>query len=120
MVVLDGGELGLAAVSIATVISALAIVAVPAIVVMVAVVLAVPVAFVHAPAVFVMVIVRVCPIGALIGRAVIASGDPHITVAPDSPVTVLPNESRAGRWRAALVAHRRRRLSDGYAEADLG
>jgi len=57
---------------------------------MIAVVFVVPVAFMHAPAFLVVVIVWMVPVGAGIRRAVPTAANPYIMAALISPVSVNP------------------------------
>ncbi len=78
------------------------------------VVVMVPVAFVHLPALLVVVVVRMIPVGAGVGRLVPAARDPYVAATLVAPVAVLPCIAFAWRWRPALIAQRRRRSPDEY------
>jgi hypothetical protein len=86
-------------------------------VMVVAVVFMIPVTLVVCPAVGVVVVVGVGPIGARIGWPAPHSGDPHVTSPGPVPIPVHPNVARTGKRGANLIAQRR--WSGAYVYADL-
>jgi hypothetical protein len=80
----------------------------------VVVVFMIPVSFVHLPALLVMIVVRVAPVGAFVRRTVPASLDPAVVVAVGSPISFNPGVAGAGDWSALFVAERRGCGSDVY------
>src|ERR1700738_2731347 len=79
-----------------------------AVVMVIAVVFMVPVAFVHLPALLVVVVVGVAPIGSLVGWPLPAARNPDVAATVGSPVAVDPLKAFAGRDGAYLVADRGR------------
>ena len=84
------------------------------IVVMIAMVFAVPVALMYSPALLVVVVVRMAPVGARVGWPLPSAGDPDVAATACSPVTVNPVVAFFRHRRPYLVADRWRR-----AEIDL-
>jgi hypothetical protein len=83
-----------------------------AVVVVVAVVIVIPMAFMYLPALLVMVVVGVGPIGSCIGWALPGTGHPHIVIASNAPVTIDPGVALCWyRW-SRFIADRRRRGAD--------
>ena len=78
-------------------------------VVMVAMVFVVPVAFVHLPALLVVVVVGVAPVSAGVRWPLPDAGDPDVAVATLPPVAINPGVTLPWHGRAYLVSHRRRR-----------
>ncbi len=80
--------------------------------IVVAVIFMIPMTLVHPPSLLVVVIVRMAPIGAGVGRPIPAAGNPDIPSALVAPITIHPAIAfpRVG-W-ANFVAQRRRRLPD--------
>ena len=76
------------------------------------VVFVVPVALVHLPALLIVIIVRVIPVGAFVGRTVPVSLDPAVVVAVGNPISLHPGVARAGHRSLGLVAEWRRRGFD--------
>jgi hypothetical protein len=86
--------------------------AVVPIVMVVAVVLMVPVSFMDLPSLLVVVVVRMGPVGAGVGRPLPDAGDPDVSSAVISPVTVDPGVALSGYRRPCLIAQRWRRSAD--------
>jgi hypothetical protein len=82
------------------------------IVVVVAMVLAVPVTFVHLPALLVVVVVGMGPVGAGVGWPLPDAGDPDVVVAANSPVAIDPGVAFSWHGRPDLIADCRRRRPD--------
>ena len=76
------------------------------------VVFAVPMSLVELPALLVVVIVGMIPVGSLVGRTVPASLDPAVVVAIGGPISLYPGVAGAGHWSTFLVAEGRWRRSD--------
>ena len=75
------------------------------VVVVIAMIIMVPVSFVEAPSLLVVVIVRMAPIGAGVRRPVPTSGNPYVLALSGAPITVDPSVAFAG-WRGtSLIAH---------------
>jgi hypothetical protein len=72
----------------------------------------IPVAFVDLPALLIVIVVRMIPIGAFIRRLLPTSRNPFIVAAIRSPVAFDPAVTRARSFRPSLVTKRRRRTSD--------
>lgn len=68
------------------------------------VVLVVPVAFVHLPALLVMIIVRMIPVGAFVRRTVPVSPDPVVVAAIGGPISFDPGVARARHRSTGFVA----------------
>ena len=83
-----------------------------AVVVVSVVILVVPVAFVHLPALLVVVVMRVAPIGAGVRWPHPDSGHPDIAASAVAPVSLSPNETLARHGGPHLIAQRRRRTAD--------
>src|ERR1035437_10206819 len=75
------------------------------------VVVTIPVAFVHMPAILVMIIVRVAPICASVWWTVPAPGNPYVPAAVVTPVSVDPGIAFTRHRRTAFITHRWRRLA---------
>ena len=88
-----------------------------AMIVVIAVVFMIPVAFVQTPAFLVVVVVRMGPVGAGIGWAIPAAGNPDVTALVDSPVAVDPGITFAGDRRAYFITQWGRCSAD--VDADL-
>lgn len=88
------------------------VVVVVIIVIVMIVIFVVPVSFMHLPSTFVVIVVRVAPVGAWVWRPVPASWDPVVATAVDAPVTVDPDETVARYWRPDFIANWRGRSSD--------
>jgi hypothetical protein len=71
---------------------------------MVAVIFVVPVAFMHLPALLIMVVVRVAPIGASVGRSLPAASSPDVTSSYVSPVSIGPYVAFARHGWTGFVA----------------
>jgi len=82
------------------------------IVVMIAMVFAVPVALMYSPALLVVVVVRMAPVGARVGWPLPSAGDPDIVAAARAPVPIDPGVAFSGHERPDLISHRRRRGAD--------
>jgi hypothetical protein len=78
------------------------------------VVFMVPVSLVHFPAFRIVIVVRVAPVGARVGRTVPAPLDPAVVVAIGSPISSDPVVAWAGFWSTNLNAEGRWRGSDVY------
>jgi hypothetical protein len=89
-----------------------------AVVVLVAVVLVVPVAFVHLPALLVMVVVGMIPVGTLVGWALPDADVPDVTASIVAPVALGPYITRTGHAWLNLAAERWRGTAD--VDVDLG
>jgi hypothetical protein len=90
------------------------------VIVVAAVIFMVPVAFLHVPAISLMLIVRVIPVGSLVRGTLPDTGYPDVAASVKTPITINPGITLGGRWRAALVTNRWRRAStDNDAEANL-
>ncbi len=74
------------------------------IVVVVAMVLAIPVAFVHLPALLVVVVVRMAPVGAGVRRPLPNAWNPDIMIAANSPVAIDPSVAFSGQGRPDFIA----------------
>ena len=75
------------------------------VVMVVAVVLMIPVTLLHLPAVAVVVIVGMSPIGTRIRRTIPATGNPYIAISAPVPVAIDPGISFAWHGRTSLVPH---------------
>lgn len=84
-----------------------------------AVIFMIPVAFLHVPAVALVLIVRVIPVRAFIRRSLPHTRNPDVAASVDAPVSINPSVSFEGWWWAAFIANRRRRTTENNAEADL-
>jgi hypothetical protein len=73
------------------------------VIMMVAVVFVIPMAFVHLPALLIVVVVGVAPVSAWVGWPFPASAYPCITAVVGSPVAIDPLISFAGDWWPGLV-----------------
>jgi hypothetical protein len=82
------------------------------IVVVVAMVLAVPVAFVHLPALLVVVVVRMAPVGAGVRWPLPNAWDPDIMIAANSPVAIDPSVAFSGQGRPDFIPDGWRRGAD--------
>ena len=80
--------------------------------VVIAMVFMVPMAFMHLPATVVVIVVRMTPVGSLIGRPLPDARDPDIPPAAWSPVAVDPNEAVSRHGRPYLIANGWRRRAD--------
>ncbi len=78
-----------------------------AVVMMIAVVFMVPMAFMHLPALLVMVVVRMAPVGPFIRRTLPNSGPPDVAPTVVSPIAFGPDKAGAGHSRPCFVAQRR-------------
>ena len=76
------------------------------------VVFVVPVAFVQLPALLVMIIVRMIPVGSFVGRTVPVSLDPAVVAAVRGPISFYPGVAGARHGSTSLVAKRWRCGSD--------
>ena len=76
------------------------------------VVFVIPVSLVQLPAFFIVVVMRVAPVGALVGRTIPSSLDPAVVAAIGGPVSFYPGVARTGHRSAGLVAKWWRRGSD--------
>src|SRR5277367_5716667 len=74
------------------------------VVVMVAVVFVVPVSFMDLPALLVVIVMRMGPVGARVGRSLPNSRDPDIATATLSPVSVDPCVAFSWHRRSYLIA----------------
>ena len=88
------------------------VVVVVAVAAAVVVVFVVPVSFVELPALLVVIIVRMIPVGSFVRRMVPASRNPAIMAAIGSPISLNPGVSGAGHWSAGLDAQGWWRRSD--------
>lgn len=75
----------------------------PIVIMMVAVIFAIPMALVHLPALLVMVVVRMAPVSAGIGRAIPAARNPDVASILRAPVTVDPGITVAGHGWADFI-----------------
>src|ERR1700733_8949858 len=89
-------------------------------VVVVAVVFTIPVTLVVCPAPVVVVVVRVAPVGARIGRTPPHSGDPHIPSPRPVPISVYPDKARTRNRGPNLIAQWQRSSADVYADLSEG
>jgi hypothetical protein len=71
----------------------------------IAVIIMVPVSFVEAPSLLVMVIMRMAPISAGVRRPVPTSWNPYIPSVSCAPIAVDPGVSFAGGRGTSLIAH---------------
>jgi len=76
------------------------------------VIFVVPVSFVELPALLVVVIVRMIPVGSFVGRTVPASLNPAVVAAIGGPISIYPGVAGAGHWSTGLDAERWWRRSD--------
>jgi hypothetical protein len=76
------------------------------VVVVIAMVFAVPMAFMNLPALLVVVVVRMAPIGASVGRPLPHAGDPDVAAAARAPVPIDPGVAFSGHGRSRLIADR--------------
>ena len=83
------------------------------VVVMIAMVFVIPVAFMHLPALLVVVIVRMAPVGTGVGWPLPDAGVPDIVAAAIPPITIDPGVAFSRHRRPYLIPHRR-----GSAEID--
>jgi len=90
----------------------LAAVATVAVVVVIAVIFVVPMAFMHLPALLVMVVVRMAPIGPLIRRTLPNARPPNITATVNPPIAFGPHKAGAGHSWSSFVAQRRWSAAD--------
>lgn len=67
----------------------------------------IPVSFVELPALLVVIIVRVIPVGSFVGRTVPASLNPAVVVAIGGPISLDPGVAGTGHWSTRLDAERR-------------
>jgi hypothetical protein len=88
------------------------VVVVLAMAVTVVVVFVVPVSLVELPALLVVVIVGMIPVGSFVGRTVPASLNPAIVVTIGGPISLNPGVAGAGHWSAGLDSQGRWRRSD--------
>src|SRR5438045_8288839 len=92
--------------------SGLAVIVVVIVITMVAisaVIFAVPVALMNLPALPVVVVVGMAPIGAAVGWPLPSTWYPHVVSALHSPVAVGPDETFSRHWRPDLIPDRRGR-----------
>jgi hypothetical protein len=94
------------------VVMAVVVVIIMAVVVVIAVVFAVPVAFMNLPALLVVVVVRMGPVGARVGRLLPTTRDPYVASPAISPIAVDPRVAFCGHGRSYLIADGRRRRAD--------
>jgi hypothetical protein len=87
--------------------------------VMIAVVFVRPVAFMYVPAIGIMIVVRMSPIGASIRRSLPFAVSPYPAAALRNPVSIDPYIARAWYWRRGLITQRRRWGPDGNSKGDL-
>jgi hypothetical protein len=80
----------------------------------VVVVFMIPVSFVQLPALLVMIVVRVAPIGAFVRRTVPAALDPAVVATVGGPISFNPSVAWTGNWSALFVAEGRGSGSDVY------
>ena len=78
----------------------------------VAMIFVVPMAFMHLPATVIMVVVRMTPVGSLIGRPLPPPRDPDIPPAAWSPVAIHPGVAFSRHDRSYLIADWRGRGAD--------
>jgi hypothetical protein len=88
------------------------VVVVVVLVVMVAVVFVIPVAFVHLPALLVVVVVGMGPIGTGIGRPLPDSGNPDVAAFALAPVAIDPRVAFSWHGGPHFIADRWRRGAD--------
>jgi hypothetical protein len=82
------------------------------VVMVIAVVFAVPVPFMYLPALLVVVVVRMAPVCAGVGRLLPTAGDPDIAAAACAPVSIDPGVAFSRHLRSYLVADWRRWRAD--------
>ena len=82
------------------------------IVVVIAVVFAVPMAFMNLPALLVVVVVGMAPVGARVGWPLPSAGDPDIVAAARAPVPIDPGVAFCRHGRSHLIAEWWRRGTD--------
>jgi hypothetical protein len=82
------------------------------IVVVVAVVFVVPMAFMYLPALLIMVVVGMAPVGAGIGWPLPDAGNPDVAAAVHAPVPIDPGVAFPGHGRPYLIAERWWRRAD--------
>jgi hypothetical protein len=88
------------------VVVAIAVVIVMPIVVVIAMVFVVPMAFVDLPALLVVVVVGMGPVGAGVGWPLPDTGNPDVATAVNSPVAVDPGVALCRHGRSYLISHR--------------
>jgi hypothetical protein len=76
-------------------------------VVVVAMIFVVPVAFVHLPALLVVVIVGMAPVGSLERRTLPNARTPDVAASVVSPIAVYPHVALAGHYGTPLIPQRR-------------
>jgi hypothetical protein len=84
------------------------VIVMPVVVVVIAVVFAVPVPFMDLPALLVVVVVGMAPVGAGVGWPLPCAGDPDIVAAAPTPVAIDPRVAPGRHGRPDLIADRRR------------
>jgi hypothetical protein len=82
------------------------------IVVVIAMVFAIPVALMYPPALLVVVVVGMAPVGAGVGWPLPSAGDPDIVAAARAPVPIDPGVAFFRHWRSHLIAERWRWRAD--------
>jgi hypothetical protein len=83
-----------------------------AVVVVITMVVVIPVAFMHLPALLVVVVVRMAPIGAGVRWPLPHAGGPDIAAAALSPIAIDPDEAFSRHRRSYLIPDRWRRSAD--------
>ena len=90
------------------------VVVVITVVFMITMVFMIPMAFMYLPALLVVVVVGMAPVGAGIRRPLPDAGDPDVAAATGAPIAVNPSVAFSGHGRPYLISHRWR-----CAEIDL-
>ena len=90
-----------------------AVVMIMMVVVMVTMVLVVPMTLMDSPALRIVVVVRMTPVRASIGRLLPDARNPDVPSAPHRPVAVDPHISIPGHWRTNLISDWWRRGPNG-------
>jgi hypothetical protein len=75
------------------------------VVVVITVVFMIPMAFMYLPALLVVVVVGMAPVGAGVRRPLPAAGDPDVAAATGAPIAVNPSVAFSGHGRPYLIAH---------------
>src|SRR4030081_272423 len=83
-----------------------------AVIVTITMVIAVPVALMHPPALLIVIVVRMTPIGPCVWRSLPLTWNPDIPAIPDAPVAISPDIATSGHRGATFITDRRRSRTD--------